>query len=84
MSGSAGNRYAAYGRVYRVERVGTTGVWCAMGRGGPGGGRVLDRIGGADSADGMQVKLDAWARRQGLRPLAARGDAAAVQSKLAV
>lgn len=68
MPSEKAKEYLAYGRTYRVERCGTTAIWFAVGRGGRGH-HVLDKLGGAESEEAMQHKLDAWARRQGIRPL---------------
>lgn len=82
MRGTYGLKYRCYGRVYGVERCGSTAIWFAVGHGGRGR-HVLDKLGGAESADAMQHKLDAWARRQGLRPVTV-ADVECVQPSLAI
>ena len=67
---SEARAYPWIGRVFRVERVGTTGVWCAIGRGAGQPAYPLSRIGGETDREAMQHKLDAWARRYGLHPIA--------------
>lgn len=61
-------KYAWIGRVFRVEQT-ASGRWVAMGRGPGQTPYPLDRIGDADEEEPMQHKLDAWAKRQGLRPV---------------
>lgn len=62
-------RYSAYGRTFRVERNESTGRWHAVGRVAGMGAYVLDKLGDDADQDGMQRKLDAWAKRNGCRPV---------------
>ena len=61
------NRYNAYGYCFRVERDGT--AYKAVGRTAGRGVYVLDRLGVADTEAKMQAILDAWARRNNIRPI---------------
>lgn len=61
--------YAAYGRVFKVERVRGSTRWRAVGRGAGQAEYPLDKIGDDGEREGMQRKLDAWAKRNGCRPV---------------
>lgn len=61
--------YAAFGRIFRVEQNESTKRWHAIGRADGMSAYALDKIGDAPDRDGMQVKLDQWAKRQGCRPI---------------
>jgi hypothetical protein len=61
--------YCAYFRTFRVERVPNSTRWRAAGHKSGMKPMVLDRIGDSETAEGMQFKLDNWARRQGCRPI---------------
>ena len=61
--------YTAYGRRFKVERVENSTRWHAVGRGAGQPAYLLDKIGDDAEQDGMQRKLDAWAKRQGCRPV---------------
>lgn len=78
----ASSEYFCFVRRFRVERVPNSTRWCAVGRKAGAPAYVLDKLGEADTQDEMQGKLDAWARRQGVRPMAVK-DAAKGQMRLA-
>jgi hypothetical protein len=61
--------YAAYGRKFKVEQNDKSTRWHAIGRGAGMSAYVLDKLGDAADQDGMQGKLDVWAKRQGIRPI---------------
>lgn len=54
--------------VFRVERVEGSTRWIGIGRRTGRRPYPLDKLGDADDEDAMQAKLDAWAKRQGLKP----------------
>jgi len=61
--------YAAYGRVFGVERAGRSRMFWGVGRGRGARAMFLDKLGCRATREAMQEALDAWAARQGLRPL---------------
>ena len=61
------NRYNAYGYCFRVERVGA--AYMAVGRAAGRGQYVLDRLGNAPTPCAMQAILDAWAKRNNIKPV---------------
>lgn len=65
----SGNEYFAFSRRFRVARVPNSTRWYAVGRGVGKPAYVLDKIGDAATREAMQAKLDAWAARQGCRPV---------------
>lgn len=62
-------KYRAYGYLFGVRQVASSGRWHALGTRAGSAGYVLDKIGDADSQEAMQAKLDAWAKRNGCRPV---------------
>jgi len=71
----AENRYACYGRIYRVERAGASGMWWGAGRARGERASFLDKLGPRATREAMQEALDGWAARRGLRPLREGGGA---------
>ena len=61
--------YAAYGRVFGVERAGRSRMFWGVGRAPAMQTMFLDRLGCRATRGEMQEALDAWAARQGLRPM---------------
>jgi hypothetical protein len=66
---AARRTYAAYGRVFGVERAGRSRMFWGVGRGRGARAMFLDKLGCRATREAMQEALDAWAARQGLRPL---------------
>lgn len=60
--------YACYGRVYRAERAGRSGMWWGVGRARGRGPAYLDKLGPRATREAMQEALDGWAARLCLRP----------------
>jgi len=66
---AARRTYAAYGRVFGVERAGRSRMFWGVGRSCRARPMFLDKMGCRATREAMQEALDAWAARQGLRPL---------------
>lgn len=75
-------KYRHWGKVWEVLQSPATGSWYGGYRRVGFGDSVLDKIGTADSCDEMQDKLDAWARRNGARPVLPAGCRLAEQMRL--
>ena len=57
--------WAAYGRVYRVEKSGASGKYWAVGRSKGHQPAFLDKLGPRDTRQAMQTALDGVAGRGG-------------------
>lgn len=63
----SGARYAAYGRVFRVEQAGKAGTFWAAGRARGRSVTYLDKLGPRATRQEMQAALDRWAQRHASR-----------------
>lgn len=61
-------KYQWMGMVFGVEPVPGSSRHIGIGRLAGHRPYPLDKLGDAADADAMQAKLDAWAKRQGLKP----------------
>lgn len=61
-----GRRWARWGMVFGVERIGARGVWHAVGRRSGKRPYVLDHVEGGPDGEDVQGRLDRWAGRHGL------------------
>lgn len=59
--------YAAYGRVFRVEQLSKSWMYCAIGRGRGRKSMYLDKLGCHAAPEPMQTALDKWAERYGFK-----------------
>lgn len=64
-TGTEARAWTAYGRVYRVEKSGKSGMYWAVGRARGLRPAFLDRLGPRDTKQAMQTALDGVATRGG-------------------
>jgi len=69
MSATTGNRYASFGRIFRVEQVPPSNQWFATGHARGMRPMFLDRLGSRPTREAMQATLDCWARSRGIKPI---------------
>ena len=70
---AAPRAYACYGRVYRAERSGKSGMWWGVGRARGRRAAFLDKLGPRPTRGEMEAAMVRWADRLGLRPLGEGG-----------
>lgn len=59
--------YAAYSRVFRVEQLSKSWMYCAIGRSRGRKSMYLDKLGCRQTPEAMQSALDTWAKRYGFK-----------------